>query len=105
MINHTEADIQVYEACIITATMASIRKVKAGLEYAASGEHQDYPPGTLELGVALDAVDMVLIDVLHCIELNSPTSCQSCNQTDQGQTGEHPCPECGLPRLWDDQEG
>ena len=27
--------------------------------------------------------------------------CQICGQTDKGQTGEHPCPGCGLPRTWD----
>ena len=27
--------------------------------------------------------------------------CKTCNQTDHGQTGEYPCPECGLPTVWD----
>lgn len=27
--------------------------------------------------------------------------CPKCKQTDIGQTGECPCPECGLPTLWD----
>ena len=30
--------------------------------------------------------------------------CQKCGQKDQGQTGEYPCPECGLPTVWDDIE-
>ena len=27
-----------------------------------------------------------------------------CGQEDVGQTGEYPCPECGLPLVWDDKE-
>ncbi len=27
--------------------------------------------------------------------------CPTCSQTDTGQTGEHPCPRCGLPRVHD----
>ena len=27
--------------------------------------------------------------------------CPACGQTDEGQTGEYPCPNCGLPTLWD----
>lgn len=27
-------------------------------------------------------------------------ACSSCGQTDHGQHGEYPCPECGLPQLW-----
>ncbi len=30
--------------------------------------------------------------------------CGVCGQMDKGQTGEHPCPECGLPYIWDDEE-
>ena len=33
----------------------------------------------------------------------SQERCPVCGQIDQGQTGEHPCPECGLPRIWDDK--
>jgi rubrerythrin len=29
--------------------------------------------------------------------------CPSCNQTDTGQTGEYPCPMCGLPTLHDEK--
>lgn len=28
--------------------------------------------------------------------------CPDCAQVDIGQTGEHPCPACGLPQQWDD---
>jgi predicted RNA-binding Zn-ribbon protein involved in translation (DUF1610 family) len=28
------------------------------------------------------------------------TPCPRCGQTDHGQYGEYPCPECGLPTLW-----
>ena len=27
--------------------------------------------------------------------------CDDCGQCDDGQTGEYPCPKCGLPRLHD----
>ena len=32
--------------------------------------------------------------------MNEP--CPKCGQTDHGQTGEYPCPECGLPTVWDE---
>ena len=63
-------DKETYDGLIIATVMAANKKVKAGLRYAASGEDQDCPPGTLELGVALDAVDMVSNDVLNCILAN-----------------------------------
>jgi hypothetical protein len=28
------------------------------------------------------------------------TPCPRCGQTDHGQYGEYPCPDCGLPTLW-----
>ncbi len=28
--------------------------------------------------------------------------CNKCGQIDIGQTGEYPCPECGLPTTWDE---
>lgn len=34
--------------------------------------------------------------------MNNSAPCPKCNQTNQGQTGEYPCPECDLPTLWDD---
>ena len=30
--------------------------------------------------------------------------CWKCGQIDNGQTGEYPCPVCGLPMVWDDRE-
>jgi len=30
--------------------------------------------------------------------------CGTCGQVNEGQTGEHPCPECGLPYIWDNEE-
>lgn len=65
------ADREVYEGLLLAVLTASIRKVKAGLRYVASGKYQDYPPGVLELGAALDAVDMVANDILHFVEVNA----------------------------------
>lgn len=28
--------------------------------------------------------------------------CPACGQVDIGQYGEYPCPECGLPTVWDE---
>ena len=52
---------------ILSVLILSVRKVEAGLRYAASGEHQDYPIGCLELGVVLGAIDMIVKDVLMFI--------------------------------------
>lgn len=30
--------------------------------------------------------------------------CTKCGQIDEGQYGEYPCLECGLPLLWGDKE-
>lgn len=62
---------EVYEGLIIATLIASAKKVKAGLRYAASAEYQDYPEGVIEVGAALDAIDMVAKDVLYCIEANA----------------------------------
>lgn len=32
---------------------------------------------------------------------NTDTICPVCKQKNVGQTGEHPCCECGLPTIWD----
>jgi hypothetical protein len=29
--------------------------------------------------------------------------CPDCGQSNVGQTGEYPCPTCGLPTLWDSE--
>ncbi len=34
----------------------------------------------------------------------SGQKCPNCGQVDEGQTGEYPCPECGLPGLHDEPE-
>ena len=56
-------DKEVYEGMALAVLMASQKKVHAGVKYAASGKHQDYPPGVMELGVCLDAIDMLVNDV------------------------------------------
>lgn len=33
--------------------------------------------------------------------LPKDTRCYLCGQVDHGQTGEYPCPSCGLPRMHD----
>ncbi len=53
----------IYEAMLVLRLLASVRKVEAGLRYAASG----YPIGCLELGVVLGAIDMIVKDVLMFI--------------------------------------
>lgn len=60
-----------YEGLLLICLMASVKKVKAGLEYAGSGEYQDYPPGIIELGVALDGIDMIAADMLNFVKLNT----------------------------------
>jgi hypothetical protein len=52
---------------LIAQVLASNRKLKAGLRYAASGKHQSYPSGCLELGIALDALDMFSNDMLRLL--------------------------------------
>lgn len=63
-------DKEVYEGMLIAVLAVSQRKVKAGIRYAASGEHQDYPVGVMESGVALDAVDMMVSDIMNFIAVN-----------------------------------
>ena len=50
---------------------ASHRKIKAALEFAASGQHQSYPSGILELGVALDGLQMMVNDVAALVTITS----------------------------------
>ena len=38
------------------------------------------------------------------VEAPLPGECHVCGQLDVGQAGEYHCPECGLPRLWDDAQ-
>lgn len=51
-----------------TRTTLSAQKVKAGLRHAAATEFQDYPEGTIEVGTALDAIDMLVQDVLNTLQ-------------------------------------
>jgi len=63
-------DQEAYEGLLLAVLTASIRKVKAGLRHVASEKCQDYLPDVLELGTALDAIDMIANDILHFMEVN-----------------------------------
>ncbi len=47
----------------LMVALAALRKAKAGLIYSAQNT-QDYPPDVLELGTALDALDLAMGDVI-----------------------------------------
>jgi len=64
-------DPKVLGGLVIAVTLASRRKVEAGLRHAGSGQYQDYPPGVIELGVALDAINMMVSDIVNCITANT----------------------------------
>lgn len=54
----------------------------------------------------LDAGEPLKLDPNHfavgyTIKGFEPGGCVGCGQVDEGQTGEYPCPICGLPQLWD----
>jgi len=72
-----QMDKEAYGELIIATVMAATKKVTAGLRYAASGEYQDYPEGTLELGVALDAINMLANDVVDCVLANNDEPSES----------------------------
>ena len=38
---------------------AVVKQARAGLQYAASGQYQNYPVGVIELGIALDGLELV----------------------------------------------
>ena len=63
--------IGVYDGLITAVVLASGKKAKAGLRHAGSGEYQNYPPGVIELGIALDAIDLIVNDVVNCIVANA----------------------------------
>ena len=65
--NDNILDKEVYEGLLLAVVGASCQKVRAGLRYAASGDHQAYPPGCLELGVALDGLAMIETDIVDFI--------------------------------------
>ena len=66
-----EMSREVYTGLLVAVLAASVKKVKIALRYTASGEYQDYPPGVLELGIVLDAIDMVANDILHFVQINA----------------------------------
>ena len=68
--NDVIEDGEVYEGLLIARALASYRKIEAGLNYAGSGQYQDYPRGIIELGVAKDALLMFLTDILKFVEIN-----------------------------------
>jgi len=59
-----------WKAALLLCLAASRRKVSAGLRYAATG-HPVYGDDVLELGVALDAVDMLVSDVWSSIDVDA----------------------------------
>ena len=38
-------------------------------------------------------------------DISQDKECTECSQSDTGQTGEHPCTECGLPLTHDEVDG
>jgi hypothetical protein len=65
------SDIEMIRRGYVVAVLAaSLRKVKAGLTYAATTEFQSYPEGCIELGTALDAIDMIAKDIIRCLVLD-----------------------------------
>lgn len=61
---------EVLGGLLLISIAAARTKAFAGLDYAGSGEHQDYPPGIIEVGVAKDAIDMIVVDVMKFVEAN-----------------------------------
>ena len=88
-------NIESYSGMALAVLMASQKKVHAGLKHAASGKHQDYPPGILELGIALDAIDMLVNDVARFLVADiSPVNHLKDNDDSQKSfcsCGETPC--------------
>ena len=64
-------DGEVYEGLLIAVAMASRKKLRASLQYAGSGQYQSYPSGIIELGVALDSIDMFLADIINFVRANA----------------------------------
>ena len=64
-------DCEVYEGLLVVVAMASRRKLRAGLQHAGSGQCQSYPSGIIELGVALDALDMFFTDIVNFVKANA----------------------------------
>ncbi len=55
---------EIYDSILILRLLASVRRVEAGLRHSATEEFQDYPAGCVELGTCLDAIGMIVKDVL-----------------------------------------
>jgi len=52
-----------------------------------------------------DILDDILKDLnLEKEKQDEKVPCSHCGQVDMGQTGEYPCPVCGLPTVWDERE-
>ncbi len=41
------------------------------------------------------------VESLIAFRISEPKACEKCGQMDVGQTGEYPCPVCGVPTVWD----
>ena|GEM_PF-2201440 len=61
-----------YNKLLLEVLAASVKKVKAGLKHVGSDQVQSYPPGIIELGVALDAIDMVAADIKQFVAACGP---------------------------------
>lgn len=59
---------EVFEELLIATVLASTRKIKAGLRNVTV---QDYPDGVIEVSIALDAIDMLVKEIFHCIITNT----------------------------------
>lgn len=66
----TKEEKEVLGGLLLVVIAAARTKAFAGLDYAGSGEHQDYPPGVIEIGVAKDAINMIVVDVMKFVEAN-----------------------------------
>ncbi len=66
---------------LLETVEASHRNIKVALHFAARGQYQSYPPGILELGVALDGLQMMVNDVVALVTVNSVSSSSSVSTT------------------------
>lgn len=65
-----EEDREVLGGLLLVVVAAARRKAFAGLDYASGGQHQDYPPAVVGVGVARDAIDMIVVDIMKFIKAN-----------------------------------
>ena len=47
------------------------------------------------------SIDLPTPNPFRCAACRAPLPCSICKQVDHGQQGEYPCPDCGLPYVWD----